>query len=68
MNIYFIPIPGKQDLSFSGLTHSAHSLIIILSLRIEGALLRQLNQSPNAKLCGPFLLPWECTGNITTRG
>lgn len=39
MNVYFIPIPGKQELSFSGLTHPAHSVVLILSQRNGGALL-----------------------------
>lgn len=55
MNIYFIPRLGKQELSFSRLTHPAHSLIIILAMRHGGALVRQPNRSSNLQLRGPFL-------------
>lgn len=65
MNVYFIPVPAKQEVSFSGLAHSAHSLLRIISLRERGALLRQTNESVNLQPHGPFLLPRECAGNIT---
>ena len=57
MNIYFILVPGKQEVSFSGLAHSAYSLLMIISLRNRGALLRQPNGSVNLQPHGPFLLP-----------
>lgn len=41
-NIHFMPVPGEPELSFSGLTHPAHSPVI-LSLRNGGALLWQPN-------------------------
>lgn len=64
MNVYLIPIPGKQKLSFSGLTQPAQSLVIIISLRHGGALVRQPRWSPNLPFHGPFLLLEECPGNI----
>lgn len=51
MNVYLILIPGKQELSFSGLTHPTHSAVIILSQRDGGELLDSQTQFQ-----GPFLL------------
>lgn len=62
MNVYWISIPGKQELSFSGLTQPAQSLGIILSLRNGGVLGRHLHWSPHLPFHGPFLLPQECPG------
>lgn len=54
MSIYFLSVPGKQQLSFSGLTHPAHRLIIILSLR-NGGTLGSLPK-PLSKYPDPWLL------------
>ena len=63
VNIYFILTPGKQELTFSGL---AHSLIMIISLRNRGALLRWLSGKESSYQCkrqgfDPWVrkIPWR---------